>query len=134
MKVLVWGFKMNEIIKILLVDDEATVRAGLRMRMELEPDLAITGEAGNGLEALQLVQDIQPDVVVMDVEMPKMDGITAAIELQRRASPPSVVMSSIHDDARTRSQAKAAGAVAFVGKQEGVDRLIDTIRQMARFE
>jgi len=124
---------MKEIIKVLLVDDEPTVRAGLRMRLELEPDLAIAGEAGNGLEALRLTQEVQPDVVVMDVEMPKMDGITAATELKATASPPPVVMSSIHDDILTRARANAAGAAAFVGKQEGVELLIDTIRRVAEF-
>jgi len=124
---------MNEIIKVLLVDDEPTVRVGLRMRLELEPDLAIAGEAGNGLEALQVIQEVQPDVVVMDVEMPKMDGITAALKLQATTSPPPVVMSSIHDDAITRARANAVGAVAFVGKQEGVEFLIDTIRRVAQF-
>lgn len=122
---------MSQVIKILIVDDEKTVRAGLRMRLELEPDLAIAGEAGNGLEALRLTQEVQPDVIVMDVEMPKMDGITAAIELKATASPPPVVMSSIHDDTLTRARASAAGAAAFVGKQEGVEFLIETIRGVA---
>lgn len=123
---------MSDVIKVLIVDDEQTVRAGLRMRLELEPDLAIAGEAGNGLEALRLTQEIQPDVVVMDVEMPHMDGITAATELKATVS--RVVMSSIHDDALTRARAAAAGAAAFVGKQEGVEFLIDTIRRVAAVE
>jgi two-component system response regulator DegU len=119
-------------IKLLLVDNETTVRQGLRMRLALEPDFTIVGEAENGIEALKLAQAVQPDVVVMDVEMPEMDGITAAKGLQSMSPPVTVVMSSIHDDARTRSRAKAAGAAAFVGKQEGVELLIDTIRQVVK--
>lgn len=122
---------MNKIIKLLLVDNETTVRQGLRMRLALEPDFTIVDEAKNGIEALKLAQAVQPDVVVMDVEMPEMDGITAAKALRTMAPPVTVVMSSIHDDARTRYRAKTAGAAAFVGKQEGVDLLIDTIRQVA---
>jgi DNA-binding NarL/FixJ family response regulator len=118
------------VIKVLLVDNETTVRQGLRMRFDLEPDFTIVGEAENGIEALKLAQAVQPDVVVMDIEMPEMDGITAAKGLQSMKPPVAVVMSSIHDDARTRCRAKAAGAAAFVSKQEGVELLIDTIRQV----
>ncbi len=123
---------MGQSIKLLLVDDETRVRAGLRMRLELEPDLAIAGEAGNGVEALKLVQDIHPNVVVMDVEMPTMNGLTATRGLQILTPFVPVIMLSIHDDDQTRIRAKAAGAAAFVGKQEGVELLIDTIRQVAR--
>jgi DNA-binding NarL/FixJ family response regulator len=122
---------MSDVIKLLIVDDEKTVRAGLRMRLELEPDLAIAGEAGDGLEAVRLAQEVRPDVVVMDVEMPHMDGLAAATELQATIPPPRVVMSSIHDDTLTRTRAAAAGASAFVGKQEGVEFLIETIRRVA---
>lgn len=122
---------MKTVIKILVVDDEPAVRQGLRMRLELEPDLAIAGEATSGLEALELAQELQPDVVVMDIELPQMDGITATAELQAAASATPVVMSSIHDDAHTRARASAAGAAAFVGKQEGVELLIETIRRVA---
>ena len=64
-------------IKVMLVDDEAAVRQGLRMRLELEPDLVIVGEASDGPEALDLAQRLAPDVVVIDVEMPEMDGVAA---------------------------------------------------------
>ena len=125
---------MKDMIKLLLVDNEKTVRQGLRMRLDLEPDLTIVGEAENGIEALQLAQAVQPDVVVMDVEMPAMDGITATNGLQSMSPPVAVVISSIHDDAQTRCRAKGAGAVAFVGKQEGVELLIDTIRQIVKHD
>jgi len=122
---------MREVIKILLVDDEATVRHGLRMRIGLEPDLAIVGEAGDGLEALKRAQALHPDVVVMDVEMPDMDGLTATKKLSEVAPLASVVMLSIHDDALIRAQSYATGAVAFVGKQEDFAYLLDAIRRAA---
>ena len=73
------------IITVLLVDDQPTVRHGLRMRLELEPDIIVVGEAGDGAAALDMTTALHPDVVVMDVEMPEMDGITACAALRRLA-------------------------------------------------
>ena len=116
-------------IKVLLVDDQPSVRQGLKMRLALEPDLAVMGEADNGAEALELAQTLSPDVVVMDVEMPEMDGITAAGRLHEVATHDDVVMLSIHGDAATRARARAAGAAAFVEKQGAVETLLDEIRR-----
>src|SRR5438067_2064783 len=103
----------DEMIKLLLVDDQSIVRQGLRRRLLLEPDILVVGEASSGEEALELVQSLDPDIVLMDVEMPGMDGITAT-EAMRDSTPQStVVMMSIHDDVRTRALALAAGAAAF---------------------
>jgi len=122
---------MGNEIKVLLVDDEPSVRHGLRMRMELESNLAVVGEASNGLEAIRSAQALHPDVVVMDVEMPKMDGITATKWLREATPLVSVVMLSIYDDASTRERARAAGVASFVGKQEDVEHLLDAIRRAA---
>lgn len=119
-------------ISVLLVDDESAVRQGLRMRMELEPDLVVVGEAGDGIAAVKAAQVLDPDVVVTDVEMPKMDGITA-IEWLREVNPStSVIVLSVYDDEDARARARAAGARAFVGKQEGVEELLDVIRSVGR--
>lgn len=120
-------------INILLVDDQAAVRVGLRMRLALEPDLHVVGEAGNGLEALHAVQALTPDVVVMDVEMPQMDGISATQMLRDLTPQVGVVMLSIHGDAETRERAEAAGAVAFVEKQ-GPDMLLLAAIRKAAYE
>ena len=103
------------------------------MRFALEPDLRVVGEAGNGAEALQAAQTLAPDVVVMDVEMPQMDGISAT-ELLRVLTPQvGVVMLSIHGDADTRARVQAAGAAAFVEKRGGADTvLLAAIRQAAK--
>jgi DNA-binding NarL/FixJ family response regulator len=119
-------------IKIMLVDDEPAVRMGLRMCLELEPDLTVVGEANNGLAAVELAQTLKPDVMVMDVEMPEMDGITATARLCEVTPLVSVVMLSIHADANTRARAEAAGAVALVAKQDSVEQLLDTIRRTAQ--
>jgi pilus assembly protein CpaE len=116
-------------IRILLVDDESSVRAGLRMRLELELDFAVVGEAGDGIEALEVARTVAPDAVVMDVEMPEMDGIVATQRMSKLVPRASVVILSIHGDAETRARAKAAGAKSFVEKQGSVEELLDAIRR-----
>lgn len=118
-------------IKLLIVDDQPQTRRGLRMRLGLEPDLEIVGEAGDGRSALTLVDRLHPDVIVMDCEMPLMDGISAASALRDAGDPVAVVMLSIHDDAMTKARARAAGASAFVAKQCSDEPLIRAIRQAA---
>ena len=119
-------------IKVLLVDDQPSVRQGLKMRLALEPDLTVAGEASNGVEALELTQSLTPDVVVMDVKMPEMDGITAAERLREMSPHVTVVMLSVHGDAITRAQAHTAGAAAFVEKQGAFETLLAEIRRAAQ--
>jgi DNA-binding NarL/FixJ family response regulator len=119
-------------IRLLLVDDQPAVRRGLGMRLVLEPDMLVVGEAGTGREALTLVQKLSPDVVLMDVEMPEMDGIAATATLRATASQSAVVMLSIHDDTQTRMRAEAAGAVAFVEKRGTTEKLLAAIRLAAQ--
>lgn len=118
-------------IRVLLVDDQQVVRRGLGLRLHLEPDMRVVGEARSGKEALTLVQALAPDVVLMDVEMPEMDGIAATTALRAMRSPSAVVIISIHDDLPTRIRAQAAGAVAFVTKNGLTDELLAVIRQAA---
>jgi two-component system, NarL family, response regulator NreC len=119
-------------IRLLLVDDQPAVRRGLGLRFHLEPDLEVVGEASTGTEALALAQTLTPDVVLMDIAMPGMDGIAATAALRRVVPQSAVVILSIHDDAQTRGRAQAAGAVAFVEKRGAIDSLLAVIRQAAR--
>ena len=123
-----------EPIRVLLVDDEASVRRGLRLRLGLEPDLQVVGEAPGGASAIDVVAALNPDVVVMDIEMAAGDGITATRLLSRWQPNVRVVVLSIHDSARWRGLAAGAGAAAFVGKHENSERLIQAIRSVAREE
>lgn len=116
-------------IKLLLVDDQSIVRQGLRMQLALEPDLIVVGEAENGEQVLVLAAQLHPDVILMDVELPLMDGITATARLRVADPKCAVVILSLYDDAKTRAAAQAAGAVAFVGKQESSETLLTAIRQ-----
>jgi two-component system, NarL family, response regulator NreC len=119
-------------IRLLLVDDQLAVRRGLGMRLALEPDMLIVGEASNGREALTMAQTLSPDVVLMDVEMPIMDGITTTATLRTMVPQSAVVILSIHDDVLTRTRARAAGAMAFVEKCGTTEALIVAIRQVAQ--
>jgi DNA-binding NarL/FixJ family response regulator len=118
-------------INVLLVDDDVLVRQGLRMRLELEPDLVISGEAGDGRQALALVQSLHPKVVIIDLRMPGMDGIMATERLQEIAPEVAVVVLSNNDDRETRERARAAGAAAFVGKLAPAEHLLSEIRRVA---
>jgi DNA-binding NarL/FixJ family response regulator len=119
-------------IKLLLVDDEPSIRRGLRMRLELEPDVEVVGEAANGSQAVLLAESLSARVVVMDVEMPVMDGIDATSEITSRLPGVAIVMLSMHDDAVTVGRARAAGAAAFIAKKSMDDGLIEAIRSAAR--
>jgi len=118
-------------IRILLVDDKPTVLLGLRLRLELEGDFDVVGEALNGEAALALAQQLRPDVVVMDVGMPQMDGIAATKRLHEVLPGTPVVVLSVHDDANTKDRAAQAGAAAFVEKRVLFDRLSAAIRAAA---
>jgi DNA-binding NarL/FixJ family response regulator len=118
-------------IRLFLVDDERRVRRGLRMRLEMEADFLVVGEAGDGCAAIAGIVDAQPDVVLMDIEMPCKDGISTSEELRTLAPHAAVVMVSMQDDTVTRARATAAGAVAFVGKHEIDTALTDAIRGAA---
>jgi DNA-binding NarL/FixJ family response regulator len=119
-------------ITTLLVDDQPAVRQGLRMRLALEPDVRVVGETDNGATALDLIAALDPDVVVMDVEMPVLDGLAATATLRDTASRCGVVILTIHEDAETHRRAFAAGAGAFIGKHQDVDCLPAAIRRVAK--
>jgi len=118
-------------IRLVLVDDQPVVRKALRRRLALEPDMTVVGEASNGREALTLVQQFTPEIVLMDVEIPEMDGISATAAMREGTPQTAVVMLSIHDDASTRARARMAGAAAFVSKSGEIEVLIATIRLVA---
>jgi DNA-binding NarL/FixJ family response regulator len=118
-------------IRLLLVDDEPAVRQGLRMRLALEPDIEIVGEADDGAAAVKQVEQHKPEVVVMDIMMPGVDGIEATTRLQQCCPDTAVVILTLHDRPETRERARVAGACSLVGKQEEPSALLNAIRAAA---
>lgn len=119
-------------IGILLVDDQPAVRQGLRLLLQLEPRVDVIGEAGTAAEALSLAEVLRPDVVIMDVRMPGMDGIEATALLVAMLPRCSVIILTIRGTADARARAVAAGAGAFVEKGRP-EELVDAIRQVPDF-
>lgn len=115
-------------IKILVVDDHAVVRQGLRMFLSLDPDLEVIGEATNGQEALQRIGSLHPDVVLMDLLMPVMDGITA-IQQARRDYPETevIALTSVLEDASVVGAVRA-GAIGYLLKDTQADELCRAIK------
>ncbi|MGE5603009.1 MAG: response regulator transcription factor [Nitrososphaerales archaeon] len=118
-------------IRVLIVEDRAEVRHGLQMRLAAEPDMEVVGSAGDCSAALVLAEDLRPDVVLMDVEMPRQDGIETTYALHRRHPEIPVVILTIYDDTCTRGRAARANAAGFVSKEKPVDYLLATIRDAA---
>lgn len=118
-------------IRVLLVDDDPGVRRGLRMRLELEPDIEVVGEAGDGALAIEQALSLNADVVLMDVRMPGVDGIAATEAICNSSPHAAVVVVSLSDDPVTRARAAVAGACSFICKHEAPERLIGAIHAAA---
>jgi len=116
-------------ITVLVVDDHPAVRRGLRSRLELEPDLQVLGEAADGREALRKLDQFDPDVVVLDVRMPNLDGLSVAGQLRAEGRRTRAVVLTVHDDRATRARARAANVDRFVSKHSGAETLLTAIRQ-----
>jgi two-component system, NarL family, response regulator LiaR len=123
-----------EKIRLLLVDDHVVVRQGLRMVLALEPDLEIIGEANNGQEALNLIKKLSPQVVLMDLLMPVMDGVSAIRAVKKDYPDIEVVaLTSVLED-RLVIDAVEAGAAGYLLKESGPEELIEAIRAAAKGE
>ena len=124
------GAKELPTIRVLLVDDQPAVRMGLRLRLTLEPDMDIVGEACDGQGAIDQTAELQPDVVLMDINMPRMDGLTATRRLRDVDSDSVVVILSINDDDALRRLAQDAGARDFVCKTGVSEPLVQALRKV----
>jgi DNA-binding NarL/FixJ family response regulator len=119
-------------IRILVADDQAVVRAGLRMILEAQPDLEIVGEAADGSEAVTLTTALCPDVVMMDIRMPVLDGIEATRQLA--GTPARVLVLTTYGIDEYVYQALRAGAAGFLLKTDPPERVIDAVRVIAAGE
>lgn len=119
---------------VLLVDDEALVRTGLRMILETARDIAVVAEAGDGRAAIEAVQRYRPDVVLMDIRMPGLDGLSATAAILARPDPPSVVVLTTFDTDDEVFRALEAGAIGFLLKDTPPPELLRAIRIAASGE
>jgi DNA-binding NarL/FixJ family response regulator len=118
-------------VRVILADDQPLVRAGLRMLIEQTPDIEVAGEAGTGAEAVQLVRDADPDVVVMDIRMPGMDGIEATQMITSGDTSARVLMLTTFDDDDCVYGALRAGASGFLVKDMALEDILTAIRVVA---
>ncbi|MEU0088055.1 response regulator transcription factor [Streptomyces sp. NPDC006274] len=117
-------------IRVLLVDDHQVVRRGLRTFLEVQDDIEVVGEAGDGAEGVALTEELLPDVVLMDVKMPGMDGIDALRKLRELANPAKVLIVTSFTEQRTVVPALRAGAAGYVYKDVDPDALAGAIRSV----
>jgi two-component system response regulator NreC len=118
-------------LRVLLADDHGIVRRGLRSLLESEPGLSIVAEAADGLEALRLCEEHTPDTLIVDIGMPKMNGIEVTARVQKLAHPPRVIILSMHADESYILRALAAGARAYLLKDATDEDLLPAVRSVA---
>ena len=121
-------------VRVLLVDDDALVRAGLRMILSSAPDLELVGEADDGARAVAAVREHRPDVVLMDIRMPEMDGIAATAALRRLDTPPQVILLTTYQADDQVLSALRAGASGFLLKHTPPAEIVNAIRLVAAGE
>ena len=119
-------------VRLLIVDDHALVRQGLRGILEREPDIEVVGEAHNGREAVDLCRALGPNLLLMDVRMPEMDGLEATRIIKHERPEVGVLMVTMHDNQDYMREAAKAGAAGYVLKDAPRDELIAAVRRAAR--
>lgn len=122
---------MADVLRVLLVDDQALVRSGFRMILSVEPDIEVVGEAGDGAEAVALARELRPDVVLMDVQMPRVDGIAATAELVAEGLGRVVILTTFDRDDYLFDGLRA-GASGFLLKNAEAEQLVDAVRAVGQ--
>lgn len=117
---------------ILIVDDSEQVRRDLRLALQLAPDLDVVGEAGNGIEAVSVAAETRPDIVLMDLRLPGLDGFEASEQIRKQNLARKIIMLTIYDLAENKARADAAGIDLFLGKAVGIEKLVNSIRDVGR--
>ncbi len=125
---------MMDPTRILLADDHPVVRDGVRLLLERAPDMVVVGEAGDGPEALQLVTELRPDVLVLDVALPGLSGVEVARRLRAAGSPVRLLVLSAHDDEAYVRGVLSSGAAGYLLKDEARQTIVEAVRGVARGE
>ena len=122
----------GETIRVVIVDDHALFRRGLELVLSEEPDIKVVGEAADGIEAVHRAEEMAPDVVVMDVRMPRSTGIEAARRIRERLPETKVIMLTVSDSEEDLYAAVKAGASGYLLKEISIEELADAVRAVAR--
>lgn len=125
---------MSKSIKVLLVDDHAVLRTGLRLLLSSQQDFEVIGEAGSGIEALEMAASQQPDLILLDLSMPGLGGMEALPALHRRAPQARILILTMHEDPQYLHRVLKKGAVGYVLKKAADVELISAIRAVLRGE
>jgi DNA-binding NarL/FixJ family response regulator len=115
-------------LRVLIADDAAPVREALAWALEADGRFAVVGNAAEGQAAIDLSADLKPDLLLLDIELPGVDGFTVARRVKAMAPPPAVVFLAIHSDPESRRQGMLAGADGFAAKGAGWDELLSQVR------
>lgn len=125
---------MSKQITVLLADDHAVMRSGLRLLIDNQADMHVIGEAGDGLQAIEQAAALQPDVVLLDLTMPKIDGLTSLKQIRERAPHTRVLILTMHADEQYLREAIGRGASGYVVKQAADQEVLSAIRAVMRGE
>jgi DNA-binding NarL/FixJ family response regulator len=121
---------MADRIRVLICDDVAMLRELLRYELEEDDDVVVVGEADNGIDSVRLVNELQPDLVVLDLSMPGIDGLEALTQMRVAPRPPVVLVHSGFDAATMRDRVLALGAAAYLEKGGSLREVRDTVRRL----
>jgi DNA-binding NarL/FixJ family response regulator len=121
-------------IRVVLADDHVVVRIGIRNLLSRSPDITVIGEASNGVEAIQLVNELRPDVLLLDMEMPELDGVEVARRLRTTKAPVKILALSAYNDKQYILSMFDQGASGYLTKDEAPEKIIEAVRGVANGE
>lgn len=121
-------------IKVVIADDHAVMRVGIRNILTRSNEICVVGEASDGQQAIMLIDELKPDVLILDMEMPVMDGVEVARRMQMSASPVRILVLSAYDDRQYILEMLSMGAYGYLIKDEAPEVIVDAVRGIAKGE
>jgi DNA-binding NarL/FixJ family response regulator len=122
----------NNPIRVIIADDHLAIRTGIRRMLSQKPDISVVGEAKNGQETLTLTDELRPDVLLLDIDMPDMNGVEVTRRLRKKNNPVSILIVSSYADASYIRMIMDEGVTGYLIKDDAPAKIVDEIRQAAR--